>query len=426
MPAPIMSSLSAPSTPACRFCRAPLHSSFIDLGSQPLSNGYVTAAEAAAGCDKAYPLHVRVCPSCLLVQVDEALPPDAIFTANYAYFSSYSASWLEHAKRYADAMIERFGLGSQSMVVEVASYDDYLLQHFVSRGIPVLGIEPTRNTAEAAIAKGIPTDVTFFGKTKATELAARGFAADLLAANNVLAHVPDIADFVAGFPMVLKPQGVATFEFPHLLRLIEGLQFDTIYHEHYSYLSLSTIERIFASVGLRVFDTEELSTHGGSLRVFACRAESNHERRARVDDILGKERRAGLDRLSGYNGFARRVENVKAGFLDFLAHAKAAGKTVAAYGAAAKGNTFLNTLRLTAVDITCVVDRNPAKQGKLMPGSHIPILAPGALEALRPDYVVILPWNLEREIRRQLAHGATWGGHFVVAVPEARIIEPQS
>jgi SAM-dependent methyltransferase len=403
-----------------------LHSSFIDLGSQPLSNAYVTAAEAAAGLDRTYPLHVRVCPSCLLVQVDEALPADAIFTADYAYFSSYSASWLEHAKRYAGAMIERFGLGTQSMIVEIASNDGYLLKHFVTRGIPVLGIEPTRNTAEAAIAKGIPTDVAFFGRTKASELAAKGFAADLIAANNVLAHVPDIADFVAAFPMILKPQGVATFEFPHLLRLIERLQFDTIYHEHYSYLSLGTVERIFSSLGLRVFDTEELPTHGGSLRVFACRAEAHHGRRAGVDRILEDERRAGLDRLSGYDGFALRVENVKTGFLDFLAEAKTAGKTVAAYGAAAKGNTFLNTLGVTAADIACAADRNPAKQGKLMPGSHIPIVAPEELETVRPNYVIILPWNLETEIRQQLNYISNWCGQFVVAVPELRIVDPRA
>ncbi|MFA5122780.1 methyltransferase domain-containing protein [Zavarzinia sp.] len=405
--------------PACRFCGAPLTRTFVDLGKTPLANSYVTAEDVAAGRDKSYPLHARVCDSCLLVQVDEVVPAEDIFS-DYAYFSSYSPGWIEHAKRYAEAMIARFGLGPQSLVVEVASNDGYLLRHFVERGIPVLGVEPAANVAEVARAAGVPTEVVFFHRDSGRDLAARGFKADLMAANNVFAHVPDIKGFAAGFAEVLKPEGVVTFEFPHLLNLIEQVQFDTIYHEHYSYLSLVVVERVLGSVGLRVFDVEELPTHGGSLRVFACHAGAGRAQEAGVAHVRAREAAAGLDRPEGYDGFAPKVAAVKAGFLAYLREAKAAGKRIAAYGAAAKGNTFLNYCGVTADDILMVADRSPAKQGRLLPGSHIPIVSPEALIAAAPDEVVILPWNLAAEIAGSLAPLKARGCRFRVAVPVLR------
>jgi SAM-dependent methyltransferase len=414
-----MTQLSAP--PRCRFCGAPLTTTFVDLGETPLANSYLTEADAAAGRDKRYPLHARVCGECFLVQVDESAPPEEIF-ADYAYFSSFAASWVEHARRYAEAMIARFRLDSRSLVVEIASNDGYLLQHFVASGIRALGIEPAANVAATALAKGVPTEVAFFGRATAERLAARGVAADLVAANNVLAHVPDVRDFVAGFARILKPGGVATFEFPHLLNLIRETQFDTIYHEHFSYLSLVAVERIFAETGLRAFDVEELPTHGGSLRLYACRAEATHDETSRLRALRAKEREAGLDSLAAYRGFAPRVEAVKRSFLAFLARAKAEGKTVAAYGAAAKGNTFLNVCGVTRAEILCVFDRSPAKQGRLLPGSHIPICAPERIEAVRPDYLVVLPWNLLAEIKAETAFIAKWGGRWVIAVPETRVL----
>ncbi|MBI1981572.1 MAG: class I SAM-dependent methyltransferase [Methylocystis sp.] len=409
-------------SPTCRFCGAPLKHDFVDLGSTPLANSYVTADEIARGLDRSFPLHARVCDSCFLVQVDAPVSSEAIFS-DYAYFSSYSDSWVEHARRYADAMIERFGLGPQSLVIEVASNDGYLLQHFIARGAPVLGVEPAANVAEAARAKGVPTEVAFFGKETARKLAARGLAADLTAANNVLAHVPDVGDFVAGFAEILKPDGVATFEFPHVLNLIRELQFDTIYHEHFSYLSLVTVERVLAANGLVAFDVEELPTHGGSLRLFVCRKGAGHTPTPRLEAARGAERAARLDAIEGYAGFAEKVEAVKASFLNFLARAKAEGKTVAAYGAAAKGNTFLNVCGVNASDIVCVYDRSAAKQGKFLPGSHIPIRAPATIADTRPDYLVILPWNLREEIVSQMAEMRQWGGKFVTAVPETRVFD---
>ena len=408
--------------PLCRFCRTPLVDTFIDLGRQPLANSYLTAEQLAAGNEPAYPLHVRVCHECFLVQADDAVPADAIFDDAYAYFSSYSTSWVEHARRYAAAMAERFDLGPESLVVEVASNDGYLLQHFVEMDIPVLGVEPTANTAEAARARGVPTEVMFFGEQTGQRLAARGYRADLMAANNVLAHVPDIGDFVAGFRELLKDEGVLTFEFPHLLNLIEKVQFDTIYHEHFSYLSLLAVEQVLRANGLRPFDVERLSTHGGSLRLFCCHMGSGHEETEALVALREDEHAAGLDRIESYAGFAPRVEAVRDSFRAFLAVEKAAGRRVAAYGAAAKGNTFLNYCGTTTDDVVAVFDASPAKQGRFLPGSHLPILAPEAVREIKPDDLLILPWNLRDEIMAQTAFIRDWGGRFVTASPQTRVV----
>ena len=408
--------------PLCRFCKTPLVHTFLDLGRQPLANSYLTAEQLAAGSEAAYPLHVRVCHQCFLVQADDAVPADAIFDGDYAYFSSYSTSWVAHAKAYAAAMTKRFGLGPDSLVVEVASNDGYLLKHFVDMHIPVLGVEPTANTAQAAIAAGVPTEVLFFGVETGRMLAARGDGADLMAANNVLAHVPDIGDFVAGFREVLKDEGVLTFEFPHLLNLIQKVQFDTIYHEHFSYLSLLAVEQVLRANGLRPFDVERLSTHGGSLRLFCCHMGASHAETAALAALREEEHAAGLDRIESYAGFAPRVEAVRASFRAFLAAEKAAGRRIAAYGAAAKGNTFLNYCGTTVADIEVVFDASAAKQGRFLPGSHLPILAPDDVRGVRPDDLVILPWNLQDEIIGQMAFIRDWGGRFVTASPETRVI----
>jgi hypothetical protein len=407
--------------PACRFCKTPLVDTFLDLGPQPLANSYLSAEQLAAGTERAYPLHVRVCRNCFLVQADDAVPPDHIFDADYAYFSSYSTSWVEHARRYAVAMADRFELGPDSLVVEVASNDGYLLQHFVAMDVPVLGVEPTANTAQAAIARGVPTEVAFFGEATGRRLAARG-RADLMAANNVLAHVPDIGDFVAGFRELLADDGVVTFEFPHLLNLIEKVQFDTIYHEHFSYLSLLAVEQVLRSKGLRPFDIELLATHGGSLRLFACHAGAGHEETDALKALRAREESAGLANIETYQGFAPRVEAVRASFRGFLDAEKQAGRTLAAYGAAAKGNTFLNYCAVTPADIEAVFDASAAKQGRFLPGSHIPILAPVAVRDVRPDDLVILPWNLKDEIMGQMAFIKDWGGRFVIASPETKVV----
>ena len=409
--------------PACRFCKTPLIHTFLDLGRQPLANSYLTAEQLAAGSEPSYPLHVRVCHRCFLVQADDAVPADAIFDDGYAYFSSYSTSWVEHARRYAIAMTERLDLGPQAMVVEVASNDGYLLKHFVEMGMSVLGVEPTANTAEAARAVGVPTEVAFFGEATGRDLAARGVRADLMAANNVLAHVPDIADFVAGFREVLKPEGVLTFEFPHLLNLIDKVQFDTIYHEHFSYLSLLAVEQVLRSKGLRPFDVERLSTHGGSLRLFCCHQAAGHAETEALRALRAEEAAAGLGRIETYAGFAPRVEAVRASFRAFLAAEKAAGRRVAAYGAAAKGNTFLNYCGTTTADIAVVFDASAAKQGRFLPGSHLPVRSPDALRDVRPDDLVILPWNLKDEIIGQTAFIRDWGGRFVTASPTTTVIE---
>jgi SAM-dependent methyltransferase len=406
--------------PTCLGCGAPLTRTLVDLGLQPLANAYVPLGQTAP--EPRYPLHARVCDACLLVQVDRVVPPEAIFS-DYAYFSSFSESWLAHARAYVGMAIARFGLGPQSQVVEIASNDGYLLQYMVAAGVPSRGVEPAANVAEAARARGVPTEVAFFGLETARRLVAEGRAADLVVAKNVLAHVPRIDDFTAGIAALLKPEGVHTVEFPHLLNLIEQTQFDTIYHEHFSYLSLLAVEAVFARQGLRVFDVEALPTHGGSLRVYACRRGAAHARTAAVDRMLEQERAAGLDRPQGYAGFEAKVQAVRAGFLTFLAAEKAAGRRVAAYGAAAKGNTFLNYCGVGPDDIAFVVDRNPAKQNTLLPGSRIPVLAPEAIAAEKPMSVVILPWNLKAEIVAQMAGIRAWGGRFVTAIPRLEIVE---
>lgn len=403
----------------CRSCGAELRNVFADLGSTPLANRNLRADEVAL--ERSYPLIARVCHECLLVQVDDSVPADDIFT-EYDYFSSFSSMWVEHARRYCEAMTDRFKLDRMSQVVEIASNDGYLLQHFKAAGIRVQGVDPARNVAAVAVANGIPTDAVFFGVETARSMLERGLAADLMVANNVLAHVPDIRDFVGGFATLLKPEGVATFEFPHIMRLIENVQFDTIYHEHFYYLSLVAVERVLATAGLRVFDVEELSTHGGSLRLFVCKEPASHRPSARLDRLREQETTAGLDRLDGYLAFASKIAAVKNSFLAFLDGAKADGKRVAAYGAAAKGNTFLNVCGVAHPDIVAVYDLNPAKQGKLTPGSHIPIRPPAMIENDRPDYVVILPWNLAEEICKSMRVIETWEGRFVVAVPQTRMI----
>jgi SAM-dependent methyltransferase len=392
----------------------------VDLGRQPLANSYLPMARAGDP-EPVYPLHARVCDQCLLVQVDRVTRAESIFNENYAYFSSFSDTWLNHCLRYADHMTERFGLGVESRVVEIASNDGYMLQYFVAKGINALGIEPAANVAEAARARGVATEIAFFNAATAARLAASGWAADLLAAKNVLAHVPDINDFVAGIPLLLKPTGVFTVEFPHLLNLIREVQFDTIYHEHFTYLSLLAVQKVFERHDLSIFDVEQHPTHGGSLRVFAARGDAGREIRPSVDRVLGEERDAKLDRAEGYAGFAERVAGVRAGLLDFLAEARRAGRSVAGYGAAAKGNTLLNSCGVGPDDIRFVVDRNPAKQDVLLPGSRIPVRDPVALDAEKPDYVLILPWNLRDEIVAQNPRVKAWGGRFVTAIPSIRI-----
>jgi len=405
---------------ACQGCGAALVRTLVDLGEQPLANSYVPP-EREAEPEPVFPLHARVCDRCLLVQVDNVTPPETIFNERYAYYSSFSESWLAHCRRYAETMRERFGLDAESLVVEIASNDGYMLQYFVAAGIPVLGIEPAGGVAAAAEAKGVPTLREFFGRETATRLAGEGRTADLLAAKNVLAHVPDINEFVAGVPILLKPDGVFTVEFPHLLNLIRETQFDTIYHEHFTYLSLLAVEKVFARHGLTIFDVERLPTHGGSLRVFAARKDSGREVSESVANVIEVERAAGLDRPEGYAGFEAKVRRVRSDLLDFLAKARAEGKSVAAYGAAAKGNTLLNYCGVTRDQIRYVVDRNPAKQQTLLPGSHIPVRDPTALEEERPDFLLILPWNLRDEIVAQNTAFREQGGRFVTAIPQLAI-----
>jgi hypothetical protein len=406
---------------ACRFCGAPLSHVFVDLGAQPLANSYLEPEDLQKP-EPFLPLCAYVCGKCFLVQLPEEERPEAIFS-DYAYFSSYSESWLRHAEAYAAAMVERFGLGAGHLVVEVASNDGYLLRWFDERGIPVQGIEPAANVAAAAEAAGIPTYVKFFGEATARELVGVGIRADLLVGNNVLAHVPDLNDFVAGLKLLLAPTGVLTMEFPHLLRLMAEDQFDTIYHEHYSYFSLSTVRRVLAAHGLRLFDVEELPTHGGSLRVFACHEEENARRIGeRVIELLGREALEGFSRLETYRSFDERVRRVKRGLLRFLIQAKEEGRSIAGYGAPAKGNTLLNYCGVRTDFLDFTVDRSPHKQGRFLPGTRIPIHGPDRLREARPDYVLILPWNLKEEIMEQMADVRSWGGRFVVAIPEVKIL----
>ncbi len=407
-------------TPKCRHCGSPMPMTFVDLGTQAVANSYVPLDKAGEP-EPEYALHTRVCTNCWLVQVDEDVPADQIFSGDYAYFSSFSTSWLDHAKLYVNRMAEEWSLGSDSLVVEIASNDGYLLQYFVEKGVPVLGIEPSGSVANAAEEKGVPTLVEFFGEALAKRLVEEGRRPDLICSANVLAHVPNINDFVAGVSTLLSGDAVYTVEFPHLLRLIEDVQFDTIYHEHYSYLSLLAVERIFAAHGMRVFHVEELSTHGGSLRVFGCLEGASHKERGTVQGIRDDEARAKLDQPEGYEGFDARVREVRRGLMDFLASASAKGRTVAAYGAAAKGNTLLNYCGVGSDQIAYCVDRNPAKQNTLLPGSKIPVFGPEKLDEVRPDFVLILPWNLKREIASQLSYLSPSGTLFVTAVPKVEV-----
>lgn len=401
----------------CRICSTELEHTFVDLATAPPSNAYLTTPDLAAP-ERYFPLRVLVCSTCWLVQTEDYADASQLFGADYAYFSSFSQSWLAHSARYVNAMKERFGLNAKSMVVEVAANDGYLLQYVKTHDIPCYGIEPTASTAAAARNRGIDIVESFFGERTGGELAAAGRQADLMVANNVLAHVPDLHDFVRGFARLLKPSGVATFEFPHLQRLVEMSQFDTIYHEHYSYLSLGVACRILETNGLEVFDVEELDTHGGSLRLFAQHRESGvHPVGKAVDRVRSAELRAGMNAPDFYLGFQEKAERIKDDFLAYLIECRRAGLSVAAYGAAAKGSTLLNYAGVHADLVSFVVDKNPSKQGKFLPGSRIPIVDVGALDAERPNRIIILPWNLVDEIIPQIAHARDWGARFVRAVP---------
>jgi hypothetical protein len=405
---------------SCRFCGAALRRTFVDLGMSPLCETYPSREQLRQG-EMYYPLHVYVCEGCFLVQLEEFETTENIF-GDYPYFSSYSDSWLKHAEDYCDKMIARFGLGPQSFVAEVASNDGYLLQYFVSKAVPVLGIEPARNVARVAVEKGVPTLAEFFGESVARRLSSEGRCADLVLGNNVLAQVPDLNDFVEGLKVLLKPAGVLTLEFPHLLRLIERNEFDTIYHEHFSYFSLLTTVRILEARGLKVFDVEELSTHGGSLRVYACRVEdSTHPVQPTVAHLFAAEEAAGLGTPEGYDRFAKQAKETKLALLEFLIQAAREGKSVAGYGAPGKSATLLHYCGIGKDLIEYTVDRSPHKQGRFLPGTHIPIYHPDRIAATRPDYVVILPWNLKEEIVKQLQYVRDWGGRLVVLIPRLEI-----
>lgn len=406
----------------CRHCQAELTLPLIDLGAAPPSNAYLTNQTLHAP-EKYFPLRVLVCTECWLVQTEDYAGADELFSADYAYFSSFSTTWLKHAEQYVADMVQRFALNENSHIVEVAANDGYLLQYAKARSIPCLGVEPTASTANAARAKGIEIVAEFFGVELAQQLAAQGKQADLSAANNVLAHVPDINDFVAGFSVLLKPVGVATFEFPHLLRLVSENQFDTIYHEHYSYLSLSTVKQIFDRNGLSVFDVEELPTHGGSLRVYAQRKDTGVREPSRnVAKLLKLEAAEGMNSKDFYAGFQAKANNVKNDLLVFLIETQRAGKTAAGYGAAAKGNTLMNYAGIRPDLLPYVADRNPAKQDKFLPGCRIPVVTEAHLKQNKPDYVLILPWNLREEVMAQLSYIREWGGQFVVAVPKLEFV----
>jgi 2-polyprenyl-3-methyl-5-hydroxy-6-metoxy-1,4-benzoquinol methylase len=405
----------------CRSCNAELNRTFIDLGYSPLANSFLSAAEQRR-MQRFYPLHAFVCENCLLVQLEIYETAEQIFD-HYLYFSSYSELGLEHSRRYAAQMVRQRHLGAQSLVVEVASNDGYLLQYFAEHGVGVLGIEPAANVAAVALGKGIRTEIAYFGAATAERLVREVGRADLMVANNVLAHVPALNDFVAGFRIMLKPEGRATFEFPHLQRLIAGCQFDTIYHEHFSYFSLLVVDAIFARHGLTIFDVEELATHGGSLRVYAAHADAAPPRSAGWHKVIAAEKAFGLDRLDGYAGFAEAVTAVKCRLLEFLIGAWREGKTVVGYGAPAKGNTLLNYCGVGRELIPYTVDRSPHKQGRFLPGVQIPIYAPERIFETKPDYVLILPWNIQAEIRRKMAAIREWGCRFVVAVPSIAVLD---
>jgi hypothetical protein len=404
----------------CRLCSAPLTETFVDLGMSPLCESYVPE-DRLDMVESFYPLHVRICGQCLLVQLPAYVAGEDIFS-DYLYFSSYSTSWVEHARRYATQMTDRLGLGPDSLVTEVASNDGYLLQHFVAEGVPVLGVEPAANIAEVAREKGVRTEVAFLGAATGAEIADRYGRADLVAGNNVFAHVPDIVDFSAGLAALVKPSGLVTLEFPHLLRLIESRQFDTIYHEHYQYLSLLTASRALATAGLAVVDVDELSTHGGSLRVHAMHADAAGEQSVRVKEVLDAEAAAGLHTLDGHRGFDDAVFQIKRDLVDFLLSARAEGKRVVGYGAPGKGNTLLNHCGIRSDMLAYTVDRSPHKQGWYLPGTHIPIYAPERIAEDRPDYVLVLPWNLRTEISTQLSYVRDWGGRLVFPIPEIAVV----
>jgi SAM-dependent methyltransferase len=403
----------------CRACGIPLSHTFVDLGMSPLCETYPSAADLNR-MEPFYPLHVYVCDGCFLVQLEEYVGPDEIF-GHYPYFSSYSDSWLDHARRYAHQMAARFGLGPHTRVVELGSNDGYLLQYFVELGIPALGVEPAANVAQAALQRGIPTHVAFFGEATALALRAEGVGADLLVGNNVLAQVPDLNGFVAGMKRLLNPAGRITIEFPHLTRLVEGNQFDTIYHDHFCYFSLLSVERAFAAHGLAVFDVEELPTHGGSLRIYAAHREEQLSPTPGLEALRAYERSLGLGELDYYRSFQVRVDETKRKLLRFLIDAREAGHTVAGYGAPGKGNTLLNYCGIRTDLLAFTVDRSPHKQSRFLPGTHIPIHHPDHLWAARPDYVLILPWNLREEIMTQLNGIREWGGRFVVPIPEVQV-----
>jgi SAM-dependent methyltransferase len=406
---------------ACRSCGATLEHTFVDLGMSPLANSYIGPGQLNQ-MEPFYPLHVAVCASCFLVQLPAVAKPHDIFT-EYAYFSSFSDSWLEHARAYVDAVTSRFGLNGDSRVVEIASNDGYLLQYFIAKGVPVLGIEPAKNVAEAALQKGIPTLVQFFGDEMALDLARDGNQADLIAGNNVLAHVPDLKGFIRGLKILLRERGVITLEFPHLMRLMEENQFDTIYHEHFSYFTLTTIRALFGRHDLKVFDVEELSTHGGSLRIYACHQDdSTKPVGERVETLSSREETGGFTKLEQYLGFGERVKETKRRFVEFLIKAKNEGKSIVGYGAPAKGNTLLNYCGVRSDFIDYTVDRSPHKQGYFLPGTHIPIHHPDRMKTTRPDYLLILPWNLKNEIMEQMRYIREWGGQFLVPIPEVKVL----
>ena len=410
-------------TSNCRFCASPLHQTFADLGMSPISNAFIKADQANQG-EKFYPLHAYVCDRCLLVQLEEFETPSEIFNEEYAYFSSYSSSWLTHCQNYVAAVIDRFHLDSQSRVVEIASNDGYLLQYFQERGLPVLGIEPAANVAAVAQSQGINSLVQFFSVATATQLVQAGQQADLLLGNNVLAHVPDLNDFVAGMKILLAPGGVITMEFPHLLNLIQQNQFDTIYHEHFSYFSLLAVEKIFAQHGLTLFDVEQLPTHGGSLRIYG-RHQQEGERpiSANIDRLKLAERAAGLDKMATYSNFAQQIEVTKRQLLSFLIAAQERGQQVVGYGAPAKGNTLLNYCGVKTDLLSYTVDASPHKQNMLLPGTRIPVYAPQHILETKPDYVLILPWNIQAEIMDSMQQIRAWGGKFVVPIPHLTILD---
>jgi hypothetical protein len=405
----------------CRFCGSVLQNTLVDLGMSPLCESYLSA-EQLNKTEPFYPLHVRVCDQCFLVQVDEYVSPDHIFT-EYAYFSSFSDTWLKHAADYVDMIVGRLNLGKASLAVELASNDGYLLRNFVKKGIPALGVEPAANVAKVAVERGVPTLVKFFGREAAKEMVAAGQQADVVIGNNVLAQVPDLNDFVGGIRLLLKPQGVATLEFPHLMKMMAENQYDTIYHEHFSYFSFIAVEKIFAAHDLTLFDVDELPTHGGSIRIYACRKEdATRPVGDRIVELRDRELSAGFDRMETYSTFGEKVKESKRSLLEFLIQAKRSGKRVVGYGAPGKGNTLLNYCGIRTDFLDFTVDRNPYKQGKFLPGTHIPIFAPEKIIETKPDYVLILPWNFKDEIVRQMAVIREWGGKFVVPIPSVAII----